>query len=101
MTSTCYLLWKRVAENGFRTSPNISKSTLADSASHFGEIVSSLRDYAVFLLDRNGNIVTWNAGAEQIKGYRAEEIIGQHFSRFYTADSLSRIGPPTNLKSPR
>src|SRR6202022_5154131 len=40
-------------------------------------------DYAIFMLDREGRITSWNVGAERIKGYRAEEIIGQHFSRFY------------------
>jgi len=47
-------------------------------------LVDSVKDYAIFMLDRNGFIMTWNIGAQRIKGYVAEEIIGQHFSRFYT-----------------
>ncbi len=46
-------------------------------------LVESVQDYAIFMLDPSGLITSWNAGAEKIKGYKAEEIIGQHFSRFY------------------
>jgi PAS domain S-box-containing protein len=61
---------------------------LRHSEEQFAQLVSGVRDYAVFLLDRQGNVRTWNAGAEHIKGYRAEEIIGQHFSRFYPKDTV-------------
>src|SRR6476620_5521498 len=47
-------------------------------------LVESVVDYAIFMLDPNGIVTTWNPGAERIKGYRTEEIIGQHFSRFYS-----------------
>lgn len=47
------------------------------------DLVSQVRDYAIIVLDPDGYITTWNAGAELVKGYRAEEIVGQHFSRFY------------------
>ena len=50
-------------------------------------MVGGVRDYAIFMLDPTGHVATWNAGAELIKGYRAEEIIGQHFSRFYTEEA--------------
>ncbi|HEU4643655.1 MAG TPA: MOFRL family protein, partial [Gemmatimonadaceae bacterium] len=53
--------------------------------------------YAIFLLDPAGRIVTWNAGAERIKGWRAEEIVGQHFSRFYPEDALERRWPEQEL----
>jgi PAS domain S-box-containing protein len=46
-------------------------------------LVDSVRDYAIFMLDRDGIVTTSSRGAEQIKGYRAEEVIGRHFSRFY------------------
>src|SRR3954462_2788011 len=46
----------------------------------FRLLVETVRDYAIFLLDREGNVVSWNAGAERIKGYAADEIIGKHFS---------------------
>jgi PAS domain S-box-containing protein len=52
----------------------------------FDQLVSGIADYAVFLLDRDGNVVTWNEGAERIKGYTRAEIIGRHFSIFYTPE---------------
>jgi PAS domain S-box-containing protein len=71
---------------------------LRESAVHFAQLVASVRDYAVFLLDPEGNILTWNAGAELIKGYKAEEIIGQHFSRFYTTEAISIDWPAHELR---
>jgi len=62
----------------------------------FRALVSSVKDYAIFMLDPSGNIETWNAGAERTKGYQAEEIIGQHMSRFYTPEDLAR-GLPGKL----
>src|SRR5436190_16314207 len=55
----------------------------------FRLLVNSVRDYAIFLLDPTGHITTWNAGAERIKGYRADEIIGRHFSVFYPAHEIA------------
>ena len=51
-----------------------------------GMLVQGVVDYSMFMLDPNGIVVNWNAGAERIKGYYANEIIGQHFSRFYTQE---------------
>ena len=62
----------------------------------FRALVSSVKDYAIFMLDPTGRIETWNAGAERTKGYTAEEIIGQHMSRFYTPEDLAR-GLPAKL----
>jgi len=62
----------------------------------FRALVSSVKDYAIFMLDPSGKIETWNAGAERTKGYLAEEIIGQHMSRFYTPEDLAR-GLPAKL----
>jgi len=59
-------------------------------------IVESIRDYAIYLLDRDGNVMTWSPGAERIKGYTAEEIIGKHFSRFFIQEDLER-GRPAEL----
>jgi PAS domain S-box-containing protein len=59
--------------------------------------VEQTRDYALFVLDPNGNILTWNTGAEAIKGYRPEEIIGRHFSVFYTRDAIERGWPTYEL----
>ena len=54
----------------------------------FRLLVESVQDYAIFMLDPTGHITTWNAGAQRIKGYRAEEIIGEHFSRFYPEEDV-------------
>jgi PAS domain S-box-containing protein len=63
----------------------------------FRQLVESTRDYAIFLLDQRGHILTWNAGAERIKGYTAPEILGHHFSRFYTEDAVARRWPEHEL----
>ncbi|HVG03617.1 MAG TPA: PAS domain S-box protein [Burkholderiaceae bacterium] len=60
--------------------------------------VQQTRDYALFVLDPTGKIVTWNAGAQRLKGYAQEEILGQHFSIFYTHDSVARGWPAYELK---
>src|SRR5690349_4609266 len=58
-------------------------------------LVESVRDYAIFALDPTGVILSWNAGAERIKGYKAAEIIGRHCSVFYTAEDMA-AGKPAN-----
>jgi PAS domain S-box-containing protein len=63
----------------------------------FKLMVGAITDYALLMLDPHGFITTWNAGAERIKGYRAEEIIGKHFSVFYTADAVSQGLPDREL----
>jgi len=60
-------------------------------------LVESVRDYAIFALDPKGMILSWNAGAERIKGYSADEIIGRHFSTFYTAEDLAARKPEMEL----
>ncbi|GEJ55730.1 PAS domain-containing sensor histidine kinase [Anaeromyxobacter diazotrophicus] len=60
--------------------------------------VESVRDYALFMLDPGGRIATWNAGAERMKGWRAEEIVGQHFSAFYPAEEIARGKPEHELE---
>ncbi len=55
----------------------------------FRFLVESVQDYAIFILDLSGHVLTWNIGAERIKGYTAEEIIGSHFSRFYPAEDIA------------
>jgi len=59
---------------------------LARSQRHFELLVRSVTDYAIFMLDPAGHVVSWNSGAEMIKGYSADEIVGQHFSCFYTME---------------
>ena len=74
------------------------KEDLQQSEERFRLLVESVRDYAIFMLDPGGHVLTWNAGAERFKGYRADEIIGQHFSRFYPAETLASGLPDYELK---
>ncbi len=60
-----------------------AQEALRESERQFRLLVAGVTDYALFMLDPNGIVTSWNAGAERIKGYTAEDIIGQHFSRFY------------------
>jgi PAS domain S-box-containing protein len=76
----------------------IDIENLRQSEERFRLLVESVRDYAIFMLDPNGLVLTWNAGAERFKGYRAAEIIGQHFSRFYPPDALARGLPEHELR---
>jgi PAS domain S-box-containing protein len=61
-------------------------------------LVESVRDYAIFALDAHGNIVTWNAGAERIKGWRRDEIVGRNFRTFYTPEDLAVDKPGRELE---
>lgn len=60
-------------------------------------LVESVEDYAIFALDVDGIVISWNAGAERLKGYTPEEIIGQHFSVFYPADDVAAGKPARSL----
>lgn len=64
----------------------------------FRRMVLGVRDYAIFLLDPGGHVTTWNAGAERINGYTAEEIVGRHFSTFYTDADRARDHPAEELR---
>jgi formate hydrogenlyase transcriptional activator len=66
---------------------------LRQSEERFRLLVDGARDYAIFMLDLEGRVATWNPGAERIKGYRAEEILGQHFSRFYIQEDIEQHKP--------
>jgi PAS domain S-box-containing protein len=69
-----------------------SQKQLQHSSAQFAVLVQSIKDYAVFMLDKQGRVISWNSGAERIKGYTADEIRGQHFSRFFTeSDRKSRL----------
>jgi PAS domain S-box-containing protein len=74
-----------------------NEKALFASEQRFRMLVQGVRDYAIYMLDREGNITNWNAGAEAIKGYSADEIIGQHFSRFYTEEDRARGEPAQAL----
>lgn len=61
-------------------------------------MVEGVKDYAIFMLDPTGHILTWNEGAKRLKGYHPDEIIGKHFSTFYTAEDLETKKPERELK---
>ncbi len=63
----------------------------------FELLVATVEDYAIFMLDPDGNVASWNRGAERIKGYRAEEIIGRHFSTFYPESDVTAGKPQWEL----
>ncbi len=67
----------------------------------FRLLVQGTADYAIFMLDPNGHVLTWNSGAERLKGYKAEEIIGRHFSRFYPQEVIDRGWPAHELQVAR
>src|SRR5881394_2744957 len=72
-------------------------SALHRTAEQFHILVDSVEEYAIYLLDPNGNVVTWNTGAQKIKGYTAEEIVGKNFACFYTAEDVAAGKPQRNL----
>jgi PAS domain S-box-containing protein len=80
----------------------IGNSRLADALKHGGRIyqlmVESVRDYAIFMLDPNGYIASWNRGAQLFKGYTADEIIGRHFSVFYGPEDVAAGKPAWELE---
>jgi PAS domain S-box-containing protein len=71
--------------------------TLRRSEAHFRLLVEAVQDYAIFMLDPEGNVCSWNVGAERIKGYKAEEIVGRHFSCFYPEEDVRNGKPQREL----
>ena len=74
------------------------EEALQQSDQRFRLLVDNVRDYAIFMLDPEGRVANWNEGAERLKGYRAEEIIGQHFSRFYPQEDIEKGKPEHELR---
>ncbi len=75
-----------------------TKSALHQTAEQFHILVDSVEEYAIYMLDPTGSVVTWNAGAQKIKQYTAEEIIGKNFACFYTAEEVAAEKPQRNLR---
>jgi hypothetical protein len=71
---------------------------LRQSEERFKLLVQSVQDYGIFMLDPGGHVVSWNLGAERIKGYEASEILGRHFSTFYPQEDVERDKPGMELK---
>src|SRR5438477_4303941 len=78
------------------TTPDRPVAALRPATDSFRLLVESVRDYAIFMLDVAGRVLTWNAGAQRLKGYRAEDIIGKHFACFYPKDAVE-AGKPARL----
>ena len=76
-----------------------AERALFESEQRFRMLVEGVRDYAIYMLDTDGRIANWNAGATAIKGYSAEDIIGQHFSLFYTQEDRERGEPARALET--
>jgi len=80
------------------TERKIAEESLKHSESQFSLLVQSVTDYAIYMLSPTGHITNWNQGAQRIKGYRADEIIGKHFSQFFTEEDRQRGDPQRSLK---
>jgi PAS domain S-box-containing protein len=74
-----------------------NEESLRHSEERFRLLVEGVSEYAIFMLDPNGHVVTWNSGAQRIKGYEADEIIGQHFRVFYPQDAVESKWPEHEL----
>jgi PAS domain S-box-containing protein len=75
-----------------------TEDILRQSEEHFHLLVENVRDYAIFMMDTSGHVISWNPGAERLKGYRADDIIGRSFSCFYTSDDIERGTPEESLR---
>jgi PAS domain S-box-containing protein len=82
----------------FGEAPRQTQEILRESEERFRLLVEGVKDYAIFMLDAEGHITTWNLGAWRIKGYEAEDIIGEHFSIFYTDEDVERGYPDEVLR---
>ncbi|MDX6410216.1 MAG: hypothetical protein QOE13_3287, partial [Gaiellaceae bacterium] len=74
-------------------SRSLVEEALRQSEESYRLLLDGIQDYAIFMMDPAGKILSWNAGAERIKGYRADEIIGQNFSRFFPPEDIEQGRP--------
>ena len=81
------------------TPAKVAQDRLKESEERLRLIIEGVQDYAIFMLDVDGVVVSWNPGAERMKGYRSEEICGQHFSRFYPPEDLEADKPAIELRT--
>jgi formate hydrogenlyase transcriptional activator len=80
------------------TEQHAAADALRRNDAQLRSIVESVRDYAIYLLDAQGHVKTWNPGAERIKGYSADEIVGMHFSRFFAQEDIERGRPAEMMR---
>ena len=74
-----------------------TRGALRDNEERFRALIESIEDYAIFMLDARGNVVTWNEGAGKLTGYPVDEVLGQHFSRFWPSDEIDAEKPAQAL----
>ncbi|MEJ2079386.1 MAG: PAS domain S-box protein [Acidobacteriota bacterium] len=79
--------------------PNSPSNKLLGTSDSFRLLVETVKDYAIVMLDPDGYVASWNVGAERIKGYRQDEIVGKHFSCFYPLDAIERGVPQEELEA--
>jgi PAS domain S-box-containing protein len=94
---TVLILGVAVLTSAFDRRFSAQRTRLAESERSYQLLVEGVRDYAIFMLTPDGHVASWNPGAERIKGYRAEEIIGRHFACFYTEEDAQNGKPETLL----
>ncbi|MGB7973958.1 MAG: PAS domain S-box protein [Roseiarcus sp.] len=81
------------------TAQHEAAAVAAETERRFRLLVQSVTDYAIYMLDPQGRITNWNTGAQRIKGYTAAEIVGEHFSRFYTPEDIANGVPGRALET--
>ena len=83
------------------TDKRATQQALIEAEQRFRILVQGVTDYAIFMLDPDGRVTNWNAGAERIKGYSPDEIVGEHFSRFYPAEDVEGGVPKRAIETAR
>src|SRR6202790_3969457 len=78
--------------------PNLAEEALRECEEKYRMLLDEVQDYAIFMLDPQGMVISWNAGAERIKGYRGEQIIGHNFSCFFPSEDIKRGRPEELLR---
>ena len=87
--------WSVQRDNSQR---GLAEEALQDSEEKYRILLDGVQDYAIFMMDPQGRVASWNAGAERIKGYKADEIIGQNYSRFYLQNEIDQGKPKAELQ---
>jgi PAS domain S-box-containing protein len=98
LTAGTALSWLNEVLHQSRRRSDSTVRALRASEEQYRLLVDGVKDYAIYLLDAHGYVMTWNAGAERVQGYRAEEILGQHFSQFFSPEDLAQERPDKVLE---
>src|SRR5215218_2494478 len=89
----------RVRAEGSKLEAERHREHLRRNEEHFRSLVEGMRNYAIFTLDPKGRVASWNAGAERLEGYKSEEIVGEHFSMFFTEEDVISGRPERLLEA--